>query len=142
MATIRRIDDVDDVLGASDLFDQPVDPAHARRFLDAPGHVLFLAYDAEVPVGFVSGVETAHPDKGPEMFLDELAVAPPYRRQGIGRALVVALRDLAVVRGCIAMWVLADHDNEAARATYESAGSERGTSHVMYDWPLADALDE
>lgn len=130
------------MLAASDLFDLPADAEHARRFLEAPDHVLLLAYVDDEPVGFVSGVETQHPDKGPEMFLDELTVAGPHRRHGIGKALVTALRDLAVERGCIAMWVLTDHDNEAARATYESAGSNAGTSHVMYDWPLTADVDE
>jgi ribosomal protein S18 acetylase RimI-like enzyme len=138
VVTIRQVDDVDDVLAASDLFDLPADAGHTRRFLDAPDHFLFLAYEADEPVGFVSGVETLHPDKGAEMFLNELAVAPPHRRQGIGKALVTALHDLARERGCLAMWVLTDHDNPAARATYESAGSNSGTSHVMYDWPLTE----
>ena len=39
-------------------------------------------------MGFVSGVEVTHPDKGTEMFLYELAVDEPFRRRGIGRALV------------------------------------------------------
>jgi ribosomal protein S18 acetylase RimI-like enzyme len=138
VATIRQVDDVDDVLAASDLFDLPADAGHTRRFLDAPDHFLFLAYEADEPVGFVSGVETLHPDKGAEMFLNELAVATAFRRRGIGKALVLALRDLARERDCIAMWVLTDHDNDAARATYESAGSSAGTSHVMYDFPFAE----
>jgi GNAT superfamily N-acetyltransferase len=142
-ARIERItDDVDAVLAASDLFDLPAVAEHTGRFLAAPDHFLFLAYVDDEPVGFISGVETVHPDKGAEMFLNELAVAEPYRRQGTGKALVAALRDLAVERGCIAMWVLTDHDNPGARATYESAGSNAGTSHVMYDWPLAEKPGE
>jgi ribosomal protein S18 acetylase RimI-like enzyme len=72
------------------------------------------------------------------MFLNELAVAEQHRRQGIGKALVVALRDLARARGCSAMWVLTDHDNRAANRTYQSTNPSIGTSHVMYDWPLTD----
>jgi ribosomal protein S18 acetylase RimI-like enzyme len=85
-------------------------------------------------VGFVSGVEMMHPDKGAEMFLYELSVAEPFRRRGIGSALVGALRELAEGRGCYGMWVLTDDDNVAACATYASAGAAAPTTHVMYAW--------
>jgi len=81
----------------------------------------------------VTGVEVTHPDKGTEMFLYELAVGEPWQRQGIGRSLVEALVDLARERGCYGMWVLTDEDNEAAVATYTSAGGARRTQ-VMLDW--------
>lgn len=126
------------LVAASDLFDLPVDPEHAKRLLHATDHIVFLAMAGDEAVGFVTGVEIQHPDKGTEMFLNELAVDESHRRQGIGTALVVALRDLARERGCSAMWVLTDDDNAAARGTYEKAGPTPGTSHVMYDWPLTD----
>ena len=49
----------------------------------------------------MSGVETMHPDKGTEMFLYELDVAEGPR-QGVGRALVAALADLARERAATA----------------------------------------
>jgi ribosomal protein S18 acetylase RimI-like enzyme len=85
-------------------------------------------------VGFVSGVETTHPDKGTEMFLYELAVAEPSRRRGIGRALVDRLAALAKETGCYGMWVVTDHDNAAARATYEGAGAVTETGQVVEVW--------
>ena len=138
---IRLLTSVDlaSLLASSGLFDLPVDPEHAQRLLDTDDHVVFLAMAGDEPVGFVTGVVILHPDKGAEMFLNELAVAEPHRRRGIGTGLVTALRDLARERGCGAMWVLTDHDNAAAVATYEKAGPTRGTTHVMYDWPLTDS---
>ena len=57
-----------------------------------PDHHLCIAYDdSDQPVGFVSGVETTHPDKGTEMFLYELGVDDRADGKGIGRALVEAL---------------------------------------------------
>jgi ribosomal protein S18 acetylase RimI-like enzyme len=90
-----------------------------------------------VPVGFVSGVELTHPDKGVEMFLYELAVDEGFRERGIGKALVTALRDLARRRGCYDMWVLTDQDNEAALKTYRTTGADESSEHVMLTWPLA-----
>ena len=62
-----------------------------------------------------------HPDKGTEMFLYELGVDDAARGQGVGKALVAALRDLAEERGCYGMWVLTDADNEAALRTYQAS---------------------
>src|SRR3954449_8773384 len=112
------------VAAAQHLFDGPSDPGAAARFLADPNHHLFVAYDAaDQPVGFVSGVEMTHPDKGTEMFLYELAVDEPARRRGTGRALVEALAALARERGCYDMWTGTDTHNLAARATYERAGA-------------------
>jgi ribosomal protein S18 acetylase RimI-like enzyme len=122
------------VAAAEHLFDGPVRADAAARFLAEPGHHLLVAYDADRPVGFVSGVETTHPDKGTEMFLYELAVDEPARRRGIGRALVEALAALARERGCYGMWVLTDDDNVAARATYSRAGGREASRSLMLDW--------
>jgi ribosomal protein S18 acetylase RimI-like enzyme len=122
------------VAAAEHLFDGPVDPAAAARFLAEPGHHLLVAYDTDRPVGFVSGVELTHPDKGTEMFLYELAVDEPARRRGIGRALVEALAALARERGCYGMFVLTDDDNVAGLATYRSAGAREASRSLMLDW--------
>ncbi|MFD5629308.1 GNAT family N-acetyltransferase [Streptomyces sp. NPDC127072] len=129
---IRRAATVDELIAAGHLFDQPVRPEWARLFLDRQGHHLFLAYEDGGPVGFVSGVETAHPDKGHEMFLYELAVDEPYRRRGVGRALVRELAALARELGCYGMWVAVDTGNDVALAVYRSAdGKDDGAATVV-----------
>lgn len=133
---IRRATSVAELAAAEYLFDGPVRPEHARRFLDSPGHHLFLAHEDGGPVGFVSGVETVHPDKGAEMFLYELAVAGPFRRRGTGRALVRALAALARERGCYGMWVGVDTGNDVALAAYRSAGGKDDGSCTVLTWDL------
>jgi ribosomal protein S18 acetylase RimI-like enzyme len=129
------------IVAAGHLFDAPPDLATAERFLATPGHHLLLAFEDEAPAGFVSGVELTHPDKGTEMFLYELAVDEPFRRRGIGTALVEALLGIARAHGCYDMWVLTDHDNDAALATYRTTGTTDESSHVMLTWdtPAAHA---
>ena len=122
------------IVAASSLFDGPPDLTTADRFLATPGHHLLLAFEDGVAAGFISGVELIQPDKGVEMFLYELAVDEAYRRRGIGAGLVAALRATAQARGCYDMWVLTDHDNEAALATYRSTGTTAESSHVMLTW--------
>ncbi len=122
------------VAAASHLFDGPARPDATARFLAEDGHHLLVAYEEERAVGFVSGVEVTHPDKGTEMFLYELAVDEPFRRRGTGRALVDRLAGLAREAGCYGMWVVTDEDNEAARATYEGTGGVSQTRQVVEVW--------
>jgi [ribosomal protein S18]-alanine N-acetyltransferase len=133
---IRRLGPGDDaaVLAAADLFDSPPRAEWTRRFLTDPGHHLLLALADGAGVGFVTGVELTHPDKGTEMFLYELGVPENHRGQGIGRALVAALAELARERGCYGMWVLTDDDNAAALATYRGGGAGEPEPSVMLTW--------
>jgi len=134
---LRPVERVEDLLAASELFDQPALREASERFVTTPGHFMFAAYDDGEPVGFVSGVELIHPDKGAEMFLYELGVAERSRGQGIATALVTRLRDLARERGCYGMWVLTDDDNAAALSTYRRTGASDPESHVLLEWALS-----
>ena len=80
--------DVERVVAAGRLFDGPAPAAGATRFLTSAGHHLLVASIEGEDVGFVTGVETTHPDKGTEMFLYELGVDRSARGQGVGTALV------------------------------------------------------
>jgi ribosomal protein S18 acetylase RimI-like enzyme len=134
---VRALGPGDDgaVAAAQYLFDGPSDPVATARFLADPHHHLLVAYDSDDrPVGFVSGVEMTHPDKGTEMFLYELAVAEPARRRGAGRELVEALMMRARERGCYGMFVFTDDDNAAALATYQRAGGRETSRQLMLEW--------
>src|SRR5919107_3253456 len=104
---IRALGPGDDaaVEAAQHLFDGPARAEATARFLAEPGSHLLVAYVDGEPVGFVSGIEVTHPDKGTEMFLYELAVDEQQRRHGVGRALVDALVARARERGCYGMFV-------------------------------------
>ena len=133
---IERLGPGDDarVLEAGPLFDNPADPTATADFLARPGHYLFVAYEGDLPAGFVSGVLLVHPDKGREMFLYELAVDQAYRRRGYARALVERLAAAAREADCYSMWALTDDHNTAALAAYESAGGRRTSSSRMLEW--------
>ena len=131
---IRRVTEAEAVEAASPLFDREARPDATSRFLTSRDHHLLVAYEDSKPVAFVSGVETTHPDKGTEMFLYELAVAEPFQGRGIGKALVLALVELARRRGCYGMFVLTDQDNLAALATYASAGATNDGPQAMLSW--------
>ena len=73
---IRRLapDDIDDVMTAGHLFDDPPRRDWTAAFLAHAGHHLLLALVDDEPAGFVTGIECLHPDKGAEMLLYELGV--------------------------------------------------------------------
>ncbi|WP_308294280.1 GNAT family N-acetyltransferase [Streptomyces sp. ST2-7A] len=132
MIAIRRATSPAEVMAAAHLFDGPVRPEWAQRFLNESTHHLLIAHRDDVPVGMVTGVELTHPDKGTELFLYELSVDPAHRRLGVGRELVEALGRLGRERGCHGMWVAVDPDNLPARATYAAAGAvEEGPATMM-----------
>jgi ribosomal protein S18 acetylase RimI-like enzyme len=126
--------DADRVEAASELFDRPPQPAWTTKFLASEGHHLCIAFVDDVPVGFVTGVEMTHPDKGTEMFLYELGVTESHRRRGIGRALVAELLAIARERSCTGLWVATEPDNVAAVATYRSAGSATPEPSAVLSW--------
>ncbi len=135
---IQRINEGQDhlVIQAAHLFDKTPDTDATRRFLASDIHHLFIAFQSGSPVGFVSGVEMTHPDKGTEMFLYELGVDEPHRNQGVGTQLIQTLRDHARDRGCYAMWVLTDDDNAPALRAYSKAGGAQNASQRMLSWLL------
>ena len=135
---IRRVnrDEVALVQRAAALFDDAIRGDALERFLASDDHHLLLAFDGDQPVGFVSGVELTHPDKGVEMFLYELGVAEAARGRGFGTALVEALVALARERGCRGMWVLTDEANAAARRAYRKAGATIEERTLLLEWRL------
>jgi GNAT superfamily N-acetyltransferase len=120
------------ILGSHDLgvldrvdpgvFDHPVDPALAAEFLSDSRHHLAVALDGELVVGMATAVHYVHPDKPPQLWVNEVGVAPEYRGQGIGRRLLEALFARARELSCGEAWVLTDWANEAARRLYASVG--------------------
>jgi ribosomal protein S18 acetylase RimI-like enzyme len=111
---------------APEVFDNPIDPKLTREFLEDPRHHIVVAIDAGLVVGFASGVHYLHPDKRPELWINEVALAPTHRRRGLGKALLRELFEAGRIHNCTVAWVLTDRGNTAAMALYSSLGGTEG----------------
>ncbi|NJR13850.1 MAG: GNAT family N-acetyltransferase [Phyllobacteriaceae bacterium] len=68
-----------------------------------------------------------------EAYLDDIFVAESHRGQGIGRALVAAVRQAMAEGGVPVLWVATDADNEPMTGLLDSEdGSERTDDVVHY----------
>jgi ribosomal protein S18 acetylase RimI-like enzyme len=122
---------------APEVFDDPIDAPALKRFLSDSRHHLFVAIENGLVVGFVSALHYEHPDKQhPDLWLNEIGVAPSHHRRGIGRRLLDALLDHAQALGCREAWVLTDRANGAAIKLYAGRASEAPSEHVMFTFRL------
>ena len=120
---------------APDVFDYPVHPEWSRQFFADPRHHLAVALDAGEVVGIASAVHYVHPDKAPQLWINEVGVAPTHQRRGIGRQLLDAVLSHGRTLGCTEAWVGTDETNEAARNLYRAAGGE-AEPFVLYFFEL------
>jgi ribosomal protein S18 acetylase RimI-like enzyme len=99
--------------------------------LDDPRTIFLVAERDGALAGFVFGylLPRRHREEA-ELFVYELGVDEPYRRQGIATAL---MRELLRRGGGAPAFVLTEPDNEAANATYASLGGGRSDA-VMWEW--------
>ncbi|MBI1392664.1 MAG: GNAT family N-acetyltransferase [Alphaproteobacteria bacterium] len=125
-----------------DVFDNDIDPDALAAFLADPRHVMLIAVDGDDGrgarvVGMASAFDYFHPDKKPQMFINEVGVAPAWRRRGLGRRLVAALLAEAKARGCVYAWLGTDADNVGGKACFGSvSGGEAPQPFLLYEWSL------
>ena len=142
MTTVRmlRHDEADVLVNvAPDVFDHAIDARWCAEFFADPRHHLAVAVDDGRVVGMASGVHYVHPDKPPELWVNEVGVAETHHGQGIGRRLLAALLAHGAALGCTEAWVLTSPDNAAANRMYLAAGgvvSDEPT--VMFEFDLRD----
>lgn len=113
--------------GYRQFYDQPSDIQRAHDWLKARigqnESVVLLARHDGAPAGFVqlypmySSVRTAR-----IWVLNDLFIAPEFRRHGTARGLLDAAAQFAREDGAAFIMLEATRDNEAARALYRAAG--------------------
>ncbi len=107
---------------AADVFDDVVTGAWLTAYLAEPNHHLMVAVTSDEVVGQIRAVLHRHPDRPPELYIDNLGVTPTLQRQGIATKLLGAMLELGKHLGCEEAWLATEHDNSQAKGFYESYG--------------------
>ena len=131
---------------AAEVFDNPIDTELTKEFLEDSRHHIAVAIDDGLVVGFASGVHYIHPDKQPELWINEVGFAPTHRRRGLGKSVLRALFEVGRTLNCNLAWVLTYRTNVAAMALYSSVGGTEGAdgsgpgdAMLGYSFSLAEA---
>jgi ribosomal protein S18 acetylase RimI-like enzyme len=125
---------------ADEVFDGPINARWAAEFLADARHHLAVAVEGDRVVGFASGVHYVHPDKPPELWVNEVGVAPAFQGRGVGLRLLAALFTRGRELGCAQAWVATERSNAPARRLYAAAGgAEESEDTVVVTFRLSDA---
>ena len=123
----------------SDIFDNPVDENLVTGFLNDPRHHIVAAFTEDIIIGFASAIHYIHPDKPPELWINEVSVAPSYQGQGIGKSILKEMLRLGRELGCKSAWVLTERVNQPANGLYKSMGG-KASEAIMYEFDIKKHL--
>ena len=69
-------------------------------------------------------------------YLQDLFVDEAVRGQGVGRALIERVAEVARERGAPRLYWLTHHNNVTARTLYDKVGQNKG--YIRYDYPIIE----
>lgn len=103
-----------------------------QELFERRGAEVLLAREDRAPIGFAVFFHNFSTFAGRRgLYLEDLFVRPGHRGRGIGRALLSAIADIAVRRGCARFeWAVLDW-NESAIGFYRSLGAR-----PMEEWTV------
>jgi ribosomal protein S18 acetylase RimI-like enzyme len=122
---------------APEVFDHVIDKQWTNRFFTEPSHHIVVAIDDGVVVGMATAVDYVHPDKPPQLWINELGVGASHRGRGIAKQMLARLLDHGRELGCTEAWLGTEETNEAARRLYVSAGGV-AEPFILYSFQLSD----
>lgn len=110
--------------------------AYLERLLASDYFIAIAALQGDEVVGGLAAYELRKFERErSEIYIYDLAVAQAHRREGIGTALILELKNIAAARGSYVIFVQADRGDEAAIALYTKFGAREDVLH--FDIPAA-----
>jgi ribosomal protein S18 acetylase RimI-like enzyme len=105
-------------------------PAAAAALLARPDNLVFIAEVGSLPVGYAYAEVIHHPETSFRyadelVYIHHISVRPSYRKQGLGRALMDAVRSAAGERGITALALDVWTFNKDARSFFRRHGFTR-----------------
>lgn len=120
---------------AEEVFDNAICQSQLDAFLNCPRHLMVLAVEEGLVVGMASAVEYFHPDKQPQLWINEVGVTPTRRNEGIGRKLIQSLINIGKERGCAYVWLGTERNNLPAQRCFASVpNGECPSEFLLYEW--------
>ncbi len=136
---IRRLGPGDEAVFdrvADGVFDYEIESEVLAGYLAEPNHHFIAALYDGVMIGQCAAVVHRHPDqRAVELYIDEVAVAPPFQRSGIAQRMLDAAFALGKSLGCEEAWVGTEPGNLPARGLYASR-RVLAENFVMYVFEL------
>lgn len=117
-------------------FDEPVAQDTLRKFLALPAFgSVWVLFVADKIVGYIIlTIGFSFEFRGHDAFIDELYVAPEFRRRGYGRQAVSFVEAKACEVGVNALHLEVDHGNDPAMELYRRAGYQDHDRFLMTKW--------
>jgi ribosomal protein S18 acetylase RimI-like enzyme len=102
--------------------------------------IFLVAFEDGEPVGFVLAHHLPRRHDPPaKLLVYEVDVAEAHQRQGVGKALLAELAEIARERGIRHGWVLTDDDNAAGMALYRSAGGREPREVIEWEFDYEES---
>lgn len=104
--------------------------AYLERLLGGDQFIALAAVKEGAVVGGLAAYELhKFEQERSEIYIYDLAVAEPHRRQGVAAALIEELKKIAAARGSYVIFVQADHGDDPAIALYTKLGVREDVLH-------------
>lgn len=129
--TAATADILDNV--AEGVFDNAITAGQRDRFFQQGNHHIAVALAGDLVVAMASGVVYCHPDKDPELWINEVGTGDDWLRQGAATVALGALLDFAEALGIDEAWLGTEPDNLPARAFYQSMKMNEEPG-IIYYW--------
>jgi aminoglycoside 6'-N-acetyltransferase I len=126
---------------AEDIFDHPIDFSFAKSFLSDMRNILVVALDGDQVIAQIVAVVHQHLDAPPDLYIDNLGVAPAWQRRGLGRRLLALAFKAGAEQGAKAAWVGTEEDNLPANALYENTGASAGR-FMMFSYSTIEPAED
>jgi aminoglycoside 3-N-acetyltransferase I len=108
---------------------QPDDP-YLRNLLASDTFIAIAAVAGDKVIGGIAAyVLHKFEQARSELYIYDLAVEEPHRRQGVATAMISKLQNLAAARGAYVIFVQADRGDEPAIALYTKLGVREDVLH-------------
>ncbi len=109
---------------------RPPDDDYLRRLLGRDSFIALGAWRGGEMVGALAAYELVkYEQQRSEIYIYDLAVREPFRRQGVASALIEALKPIAVAAGGWVIFVQADPPDLPAIALYDKLGIREAVLH-------------